>query len=293
MRIEALRTLETVLRTGSFASAAAALHLTPSAVSLQMKQLESYLGQLLFDRSGRGTRPTAFARRFVADASGFLAHIESLRGGRPRTVSGVLRTGMIANVEKSSFPRALRLLHERYPHLRIQPTLGVSAELIEGVKAGRFDAAVVVQPPRGSSTRLCWIELIKESFVMIAPPDALGTTPRQLLQSHPWVRYDVSLTGGRLAADYIRRILPGCTSQYELTSTDAVLAMVAEGLGVSVVPRPRAPLLAGYPVRLIDLGPRAPVRTIAIVARRADAEDRRLQALAEGMREACAFIGQG
>ncbi len=61
MKIDAFATLDAVLRGGSFAAAAQEMHLTASAVSMQMKQLELYLGQPLFDRSGHQVRPTALA----------------------------------------------------------------------------------------------------------------------------------------------------------------------------------------------------------------------------------------
>ena len=63
MKIEAFQTLEAVLRHGSFSAAAARMNLTPSAVSMQMKQLEQYVGQTLFDRSGLQVQPMPLARQ--------------------------------------------------------------------------------------------------------------------------------------------------------------------------------------------------------------------------------------
>ena len=57
MKLQSFSTLDAVLRGGSFAAAAAEAHLTPGAVSLQMKQLEAWLGQSMFDRSGLAVRP--------------------------------------------------------------------------------------------------------------------------------------------------------------------------------------------------------------------------------------------
>ena len=58
MNLNALATLAAILEHGSFAAAAARVGCTPSAVSLQVRQLETYFGRPLFDRSGRGVRPT-------------------------------------------------------------------------------------------------------------------------------------------------------------------------------------------------------------------------------------------
>ena len=61
MKLDAFLTLDAVLRGGTLAAAAAEMDLTPSAVSMKMKQLEVYMGQPLFDRSGAQVRPTRLA----------------------------------------------------------------------------------------------------------------------------------------------------------------------------------------------------------------------------------------
>lgn len=292
MKIETLRSFQAVLGTGSFAGAAKQLNLTPSAVSLQMKQLEEYFGQILFDRSTRTALPTPFALASAAPLAQSLALLDGLRVPRALAAVGILRLGVIASIEKSVLPRTLRLLQAEHPALAVRTSLDVSGALVDAVKAGRIDAAVAVRPQSGGSTRLHWYDLMRESFVLLAPPLTLGRapdgTPAQLLDRHPWIRYDTKLTGGRIAAAYVRRICPNPKAGFEITSTDAIMAMVAEGLGVSVVPRPRAAMLASYAVRLVELGPHAPSRQIALVTRSGDTEDRRVLAVADALRRAAA-----
>ena len=62
--------------------------------------------------------------------------------------------------------------------------------------------------------------------------------------------------------------------------------MVAEGIGASVIPRPRAAMRRGYAVRKIRLGRREPQRTISLDCRRADAENRRIAAMHEALLQA-------
>lgn len=292
MKIETLRSFQAVLATGSFAGAAQQLNLTPSAVSLQMKQLEDYFGQLLFDRSTRTALPTPFALASAAPLAQSLALLEGLRNPRALSAAGMLRLGVIASIEKSVLPRTLRLLQAEHPALAVRLSLDMSGALVDSVKAGRIDAAVAVRPQSGGSTRLHWHDLMREPFVLVAPAMTPGGspdgTPAQLLERHPWIRYDTELTGGRIAAAYVRRICPHPRPGFEITSTDAIIAMVAEGLGVSVIPRPRAALLASYAVRLVELGPHAPSRQIALVARSSDAEDRRVLAVADALERAAA-----
>ena len=61
MKLSFFATLDAVLRTGSLAGAAREMHVTPSAVSMQMKQLEAHFGQPLFDRAGLSVRPRPIA----------------------------------------------------------------------------------------------------------------------------------------------------------------------------------------------------------------------------------------
>ena len=278
MKLAALETLTTVQDRGSFAAAAEKIGLTPSAVSLQMKQLEEYFGQPLFDRSGRTVRLTPFAREVAATAGRALALIEGFRSRREPAVSGLLRLGAIPSVQKSALPVALRFAHANHPHLKIQLTLDSSGPLQAALSAGRIDAAVAVRPSDGGSSRLHWRDLERQPFVLVAPADAPVKSAPQLLKELPWIRYDAALTGGRTAARYVRKACPGVRHAFEVADTDAIVAMIAEGLGVSVIPRPRAAIREGHAVREVGLGVGGPFRQISMMCRKADAGDRRILA---------------
>ncbi len=104
-------------------------------------------------------------------------------------------------------------------------------------------------------------------------------SPQELLQRFELIRYDPALTGGRTAAQYVRRIFPRARSAMDVRSIDAIVAMVSAGLGVSIVPRPRRALLDAHAVREVRLGAKGPTRQIAFVRRAADADDRNLDAV--------------
>ena len=91
------------------------------------------------------------------------------------------------------------------------------------------------------------------------------------------------MTGGRAAADFVRRLCPDLRADIDVADTDAIVAMVAEGIGVSVIPRPRLAMRRGHAVREILLGAKAPHRTISLVCRPADAENRRIAAMHEAL----------
>lgn len=288
MNVAMLKTLVAIVDRGSFAAAANEVGCTPSAVSLQVKQLEAWFGQLLFDRSARTAKPTPFALEAATVARDVAGRLDGLRTRPPVRVSGRVRLGAIATVQTGDLPQALRLVRDRHPELRIEVSLADSDELITGVKAGRIDAAVLVRPASGGSTRLAWQDLARQPFLMLLPPGAAPASPQELLQRFGLIRYGTALTGGRVAAQYVRRIFPEARVVMELRSIDAIVAMVGAGLGVSIVPQPRKPLLEAHGVRALALGRGGPTRQMALVRRRADMGNRNIDAVLRALVSASA-----
>ena len=137
MKIEFLRSLLAVIRHGSFAAAAPHVNLTASAVGMQIKQLEAYFGQLLFDRSGRQVQPTAFALELAAKVRDTLEALEAMRARPESSVSGNLWIGVIESAQIAMLPAAMRALRSSAPLLELHFVRGVSQFLLQEVKAGR------------------------------------------------------------------------------------------------------------------------------------------------------------
>src|SRR5437868_1842277 len=303
MKLEAFATLQAVLEEGSFAAAATVMHLTPSAVSMQMKQLERYLGLALFDRSGLQVRPTASAHEVVAAMRGGLQQLNALRRRTTLAVEGTIRVGAIESLQPVLLPGTLRYLRERYPRLAVRPERGRSVGLMDAVKAGQLDAAVVAQPEKGQVAGPRWYRLSQRELVLIAPPaaapvaktakvagtaGAAGTartadTATALLRESDWIRYDRHTTTGAMAARYVHQCLPDKRSALELDNVPAIVAMVSAGLGVSVVQLMNPAICDIYPVRIVRLGSDAPTLQISLVVRKTDEDSRLLVALREAM----------
>ena len=165
------------------------------------------------------------------------------------------------------------------------PPLNDTDELLTELRAGRIDAALVVRPESGGSTRFVWHEVNRQPYVMLAPPDSAETDPRSLLKTRDWIAYDTGLPGGRVAARHARLLVPAVTSSMELRSMDAIVSMVGTGWAVAIVPRPRIRLVSAYGVKVISLGRKAPFRRISLVWRRADDGDRKIAAVVEAFDE--------
>jgi DNA-binding transcriptional LysR family regulator len=288
VKLNFLQTLAAVVQHGSFAAAAPEVHLTASAVGQQVRQLEEHFGQPLFDRSARQVRPTPFALEVLATVQGTLQALELLRSRTRTGVSGHVRLGTVESTQITLLPLALQAMRSKAPALEVQFIRGVSQHVLVDLIAGLFDGAVLVRPQSGGSSRLHWTPLQRESFVMVAPPQSTGRSVAQLLRQHELIRLDRSATGGRIAAQYVEKVAPRMRSSIELPGTDAIVALVAAGLGVSVIPELRDELRAVYPVREIGLGSAAPTRQIAFVCRAADAGNPRLAVVRSAFEDAAA-----
>lgn len=286
MKMETFQTLDAVVQGGSLAAAAGQMNLTPSAVSMQMKQLEHYIGQPLFDRSGLQVRPTPLARQVVDAMGPALQQLAALRRRTAISIEGVVRLGVIETMLPVLLPGTIRLLRERYPGLELRPVRGRSSGLTEAVKAGGLDAAVVAQPGKGGHLGLVWHELESRELVLVAPPDAQGTNVQAVLRRYEWIRYDRDTIAGAMAARWMKIAMPEKRSTLELDSLAAIMGMVSAGLGLSIVQLAEPAMGLLYPVRVLSLGRDAPTLKISLVTRKADACDRRLDAVTQAMKAA-------
>ncbi len=298
MKIEAFNTLDAVVRGGSFAAAAQAMHLTPSAVSMQMKQLEQYLGRPLFDRSGQQVRVTPAALELVGTMRPALDALQTLRHRTPTSVAGHLKIGMIELLQPLLLPPAITHTRRFYPGLHIALRRGTSMELTEAVRAGQLDTALVARPASGAPSGLEWTPLIRCELVFIAPPQnepararPLSAAPEraqlvELMRSLDWIRYNRATTTGAMATRFVRGMVPQKRSLMELEGAAAIVAMVHAGLGFSVLQVLNRALFEQYPVRVVALGKEAPYFDICAVRRSGDVNDRLHQAWTEALRAA-------
>jgi DNA-binding transcriptional LysR family regulator len=279
MKMQSLSTLVAVVEQGSFAAAAERVNLTPSAVSLQMKQLEEYFRHPLFDRSGRNVRPTPFALELSRTVERAMSELEAMRNAADMAPTGTVRLGITESALTTLLPDAFAELQRTAPQIQLQIGRGITPELLNDVKAGRVDAAVLIRPHSGGSSRLRWTPLLDEDFVLVVPAGLPGRDVKALLRQSPWLRLDRETVAGQMAARFVDHLLPNRQPLIDVPAIEAIVAMIAAGIGVSVLPRLRPRTKAVYPVREISLGPGAPVRQIVMVRRGADAGMRRLDAV--------------
>ncbi|HEY0294792.1 MAG TPA: LysR family transcriptional regulator [Bordetella sp.] len=282
MKWEAFATLDAVLCTGTLAGAAKSMNLTASAVSIQMKQLEAFIGHQLFDRSGLQVKPLPLAHEVAAVMRRAKVELDGLRRPSSILLEGTVDLGIIESMQSRLLPGVLQALRISHPALRVHPHRGKSAQLTNAVKAGDLDAAIVAQPESGGSSRLQWYALSQYPLSLVVPPNAEAQSIPDLFKRYEWIQYDKATVAGRLAARYIHQHFKPLTSGLELDGVRAVLAMVSAGLGLSVIQLSESNIAQLFPVRVVAL-PNPPMIQFSLVFRASDEHSRALIAIRDAV----------
>lgn len=266
--IRELKTLIAVAREGTFAAAGEKIGLTQAAVSAQMQRLEAELGFALFDRQGRSARLNKMGQQTLLQAQELLRLFSQLGTTETGSLAAVfLNIGAIASVQRSQLPEALAKFHQQCPGCRTRVIPGLSMELVNMVDAGEIDMAVIIRPPFSLQSDLRWTTLAQEPFRLIVPRDVPGDDWAELLSKHPFVRYDRASFGGRQVDRFLRKIHFTLKEVCEVDELEAIVKLVANGVGVAVVPQTSAYRRWPAAVRAVDLGQHTFHRDIGLVHR--------------------------
>ncbi|MCF3935712.1 LysR family transcriptional regulator [Acuticoccus sp. M5D2P5] len=238
MSIRALRSLLAIVQHGSFARAAHALGLTPSAVGLHVKALEEEFRARLFDRSRRRPVLTEAGEIAVNRAREVVDLYDSIGDeiSRGPGVAGRLRVGAIQTALAESLPESLARLQRAHPRLRVRVRSGMSAELALEVEAGTLDVAVTTEPVKPYPSGLAFMPVYTDHFWAVAAPEHEGASLSDLLARLPFLRFDKRAWAGRLIEDELRRQGHRIGEEMELDSREALARMAANGLGVAILP---------------------------------------------------------
>lgn len=265
--IRELKTLVAVARSGTFAAAGDTIGLTQAAVSAQMQRLQAELGCALFDRTGRSARLNKMGHQILGQAQELLSLYDSLGSATAGAPATVVQIGAIASVQRSLLPDALAALHRQAPGCRTRVLPGLSMELLNMVDAGEIDMAALIRPPFSMQSDLRWTTLAREPFRLIVPRTVSGDDWVELLSTQPFVRYDRASFGGRQVDRFLRRMQLPLREVCEVDELDAIVKLVANGVGVALMPQTASHRHLPATVRAIDLGSHTFHRDIGLVHR--------------------------
>lgn len=292
--IRELKTFVAVTREGTFAAAGHKIGLTQAAVSAQMQRLEAELGFALFDRKGRAARLNAMGQQTLEQAQELIRLYNQLgsRKAGPKAAAPV-KIGAIASVQRSLLPAAIWRLRKHSPDCHVRVVPGLSMELLDLVDAGEIDMATIIRPPFSLHSDLRWTTLAHEPFRLLVPRHVEGNDWAELLSSQPFVRYNRASFGGRQVDRFLRAAHLSVNEVCELDELEAIVRLVANGVGIALVPQTAGDRRWPAAVRSIDLGPHTFHRDIGLVHRAIRSLSEPARLLAQQVHKVYDKVGDG
>jgi DNA-binding transcriptional LysR family regulator len=233
---ELLRTFVAVVDHGGFHRAAEQLNLTQSTVSQQIKRLEAETRRPLLRRTTRSVALTDDGEMLLGDARRLLQLEEAARHrlAAPR-LSGTVRLGVVEEIAGGSLPSALGRFAALHSGVKLEVQIGVSAELIEQLNAGRLDVVFAKRPLGTSRGRLVW----REAMVWAAA-DSFDLVPGAAL---PLALYRERSVSREAALAALSSSELGFEIVYTSPSLTGVRAAALAGLAIT--PLPASAVIAG------------------------------------------------
>ena len=233
-----LRVFAEVAQQGSMARAAAALHLTPPAVSMQVKEIESQVGLALFERHGRQVSLSTAGEYFLVHAKRMLANLKDADDAMARfkrLEHGLLTIGIVSTA-KYFVPQMLARFHEEHPGVEVRlRVVGNREQLVVLMQAGEVDLSVMGRPPKEIATRA--EAFAAHPLVFVCPPAhpllEIGHPPVSALAGYAFIVREHG-SGTRTAMEAFlaeHRCEPRITM--EMSSNETIKQAVMAGMGLS------------------------------------------------------------
>jgi DNA-binding transcriptional LysR family regulator len=240
-----LDTFLAAVETGSFVRAAERLHVTQSTVSYQIKQLETWLGAPLFERTGRRVLPTALGERLAGVCSRFMGELNALKSGAQTGTTAERPVLRIAT--GSSFGRYVLtpiLREPAFEHAVIDLRFGTDEQVWSSVANGQADVGFAYTV--GASNALNFDLVYTYPLVLIASAQTPGKIPSSKsgneriadwISASTFITYDdYEATFARWFENNLGRMPRQLRTTGHCTEIEEAIALVAAGRGLSIVP---------------------------------------------------------
>ena len=223
----------------SISAAARRLGASPSAVSQQLTNLESAVGATLLQRNARPVRLTPAGEIMHRRAQAILNEAAQARAELAMSDMSRLtrfRLGMIEDLEADVTPKLLTHMAGELTGCQFLLETGASHHLYDQLDARALD--IIVAAELGAEAE--WVEvhpLLREGFVVAAPRGVIDPKANVLrqLRKLPLIQYTQRHYMGRLISSHLARQNISLPHRFELDSYHAILAMVGQGAGWSIL----------------------------------------------------------
>ncbi|MGF6528478.1 LysR substrate-binding domain-containing protein [Variovorax sp. PvP013] len=252
MTLTELKYIVAVARERHFGKAAEACHVSQPTLSVAIKKLEDELEVKLFERSATEVTVTPLGGQIVQQAQSVLEQAASIkeiakRGKDP--LSGALNLGIIYTIGPYLLPDLVRQNIARTPQMPLMLQEHFTAKLLEMLRAGEIDCAIMAEP--FPDTNLALAPLYDEPFIAVVPANH-PLAARESITSDELKSETMLLLGtGHCFRDHVLEVCPefarfssnaeGIRKSFEGSSLETIKHMVASGMGVTLVPRLSVP----------------------------------------------------
>ena len=239
LTVKQIETFYWVAKLGTVQRAADKLHITQSAATKRLQDVEAKSAAPLFEESGKKARLSAKGHEMFALCEGLLDSIGRLQAYQDadRHMARVLHIGLTELVALTWFPAFLQQMRGLFPNLNLQPHVDMSGPLQEQVFDGRLDLAILPEPELPAS--VARVTLGSASFAWFCRPgefDHKSTVPLRELATLPVIEQTpisiimiLSSRGFESAGVDPERICGG-------NNAVVIGGLVAAGVGVSLLP---------------------------------------------------------
>ncbi|MFD5319734.1 LysR family transcriptional regulator [Streptomyces sp. NPDC127098] len=238
-----LRVLVAVAREGSVTAAAEALHYAQPSVSHHLAKLEAEVGVVLIRRAGRGVILTEAGRLLAARAEEILGQVESARAELAAHAGlrvGRVRLAAFPSALATLVPAAAARLAAEHPGIELALTEAEPPEALTALRNADVDAALIFEhddPVRGDRRNTTVTPLLDEPLYLVTARGGSWPGPRSELGTHAEQSW---IAGCERCREHLVSVCEraGFTPRITFETDDhvAVQALVAAGLGVSVLP---------------------------------------------------------
>lgn len=273
--IRNLRYFQTAARTGHFGRAADACAVTQPALSMQIRDLEEYLGFKLFERHRDGAKLTEAGREALAHAErilGAVADLDTLSRRTRGPLAGPFRLGVIPSVAPYLLPRLLPSVMQRVPKARLTLRETLTATLVDELLAGDLDAIIASLPLDHSE--LAERPLFADPFLLAVPADGDLSGARKahedLLNRPDLLLLEDGHCFRAQALEVCRTLDAARLKSYGATSLSTLIQLVANGQGITLLPQlfVTAEARPDPRVKLLRFANPEPSRTIGLAWRK-------------------------
>ncbi len=244
MELRHLKYFIAVAEEGGFSRAARRLHVVQPTLSMQIRDLEAELGGPLFDRGARRTRLTAAGEVFLVQARQVLAQAERAQATTRLVLHGRcgdVRIGVAgAAVLGGVLVDLIRAFHEARPLVRIELREATPQRQRAAILANELDVGYSALPAPPDEPRLTSAPVSSATFLVALPARhalaAHQTLTAKQIAGEELIAYAIDGDRGRQVPDTRPALNPPSSPRHRADSTLTVLALVAAGVGLAVVP---------------------------------------------------------